>query len=142
MNGFVFDCSVALALFYGDGEPQYMRAVMSLIEEGADLYVPPLWHYELTNGLVTATRRGKADKAEIREFLDRLERLPICFHYPDDWREEFAMTEALTAAAVQHKLTAYDNAYLVLAMRLDVPLATLDQDLKGAAARIGVKDIT
>lgn len=41
--------------------------------------------------------------------------------------------------AVKHGLTTYDDAYLELTLRRDLPLATLDQDLRGAAAAEGVQ---
>lgn len=94
---------------------------------GADeAIVPVLWWFEVRNVLVINERRGRIDWPGSGAFLADLERLPIHLDRQPD-------SEAILALARQHRLTVYDAAYLELALRMDAPLATLDQQLARAA---------
>jgi predicted nucleic acid-binding protein len=97
--------------------------------------VPILWFYEGGNGLLMACRRKRFTFDQIDGFLTRLNALPIdaAQQVPTDVLE-------LPAIAQKHGLTNYGAAYLALAMRLNLPLATTDADLRRAAAA-GVKMI-
>lgn len=88
--------------------------------------VPVLWWFEVRNVLVINERRGRIDWPGSGAFLADLERLPIHLDRQPD-------SEAILALARQHRLTVYDAAYLELALRMDAPLATLDQQLARAA---------
>jgi predicted nucleic acid-binding protein len=92
-----------------------------------------LWYYEVGNGLLMAYRRKRITFDQIDGFLTRLKALPI------DAAQQLA-TELLElpALAQKHSLTNYDAAYLALAMRFRLPLATTDADLLRAAAAAGV----
>jgi len=95
--------------------------------------VPVLWFYEVGNGLLMAHRRRRITLDQIDGFLTRLKALPIdaAQQVPSDILE-------LPSLAQKHSLTNYDAAYLALALRLKVPLATTDADLRKAAAAAGV----
>jgi predicted nucleic acid-binding protein len=94
---------------------------------GADqAIVPVLWWFEVRNVLVINERRGRIDPPGSGAFLADLERLPIHLDRRPD-------SDAVIALARTHRLTVYDAAYLELALRADVPLATLDQRLARAA---------
>jgi predicted nucleic acid-binding protein len=95
--------------------------------------VPILWFYEVGNGLLMAYRRKRITFDQIDGFLTRLKALPIeaAQQLPTELLE-------LPALAQKHGLTNYDAAYLALAMRFRLPLATTDADLRRAAAAAGV----
>jgi predicted nucleic acid-binding protein len=90
-----------------------------------------LWPFEVTNAPLDAERRGRINAAQQAEFLERLRLLPI-EHRPAAW-----LGQQILPLARAHRLTAYDAAYLELASREGLPLATLDGDLRKAAAAAG-----
>ena len=95
---------------------------------------PALWPFEITNALLLAERRGRINGAQQAEFLERLRQLPIHIeHRPAAW-----LGQQILPLARAHRLTAYDAAYLELAGREGLPLATTDVDLKAAALAAGV----
>jgi predicted nucleic acid-binding protein len=96
--------------------------------------VPSLWHLEIANVLALAERRGRIFPAESAELIALLEMLEIVVDGETSVR---AFTRRLDLAR-EERLTAYDAAYLELAMRLGVPLASKDGDLCDAAERLGV----
>ncbi len=86
------------------------------------------------NGLVMAVRRGRIDLERVARFARDLAALPIRIeqpHTPAAW-------DAVIRVATKHQLTVYDAAYLELAERMRLPLATLDGDLRKAALAAGV----
>jgi predicted nucleic acid-binding protein len=101
-------------------------------ETGA--WVPSLWRLEIANVLELDVRRRKRDAAFRDATLEDLIELPITVDAETDRR---AWTATL-ALAIDRKLTLYDAAYLELAKRRDLPLATLDNELRKAAAAEGV----
>ena len=94
--------------------------------------VPALWWFEVRNILIVNERRGRIEPVDSDVFLDDLARLPI--------RIESHTSERLVVAlARKHRLTAYDAAYLALAVRLTAPIATLDRALANAAHAEGLE---
>lgn len=100
----------------------------------AGALVPPLWHLEVSNVLLGAERRGLLAEHQSQEFIDLLSALPI---QTDLLMAQRALT-ATMALARQFTLTAYDAAYLELAHRSGLELATCDAKLETAAKRLGV----
>lgn len=132
----VLDASFALAIAFD--EPQ-ARATPPLVEriarEGA--IVPALWHWEFANGLALALRYDRVSPSDIeRQFAD-FAALPI---YVDDMALDRSWTVTVALAADQH-LTVYGAAYLELALRQALPLATRDKALAKAARAEGVEVI-
>jgi predicted nucleic acid-binding protein len=130
----VVDASVALAWALPDEISDYADAVLAVVEaEG--LRVPDLWAREIANGLTVAYRRNRITAVEEDAFLAALSRLRI---------EVETIPSALTAirqgtsAAMRTGLTAYDAAYLELASREGLTLATLDSAMKKAAWALSV----
>lgn len=131
---FVLDASVALSWCFEDEGGDY--AVDVLNELGtSEAVAASLWPLEIVNGLLTAERRKRIDPAASGRFTRLLLSLPIVID-PVARRRVFDVTNAL---ARKHTLSSYDAAYLELAMRLGVPLATLDGPLKAAAKREGIE---
>jgi predicted nucleic acid-binding protein len=96
--------------------------------------VPVLWLYEVTNVSMLAVRKGRIPKAKAITFLKNLTDLPIEVEPPRSKEEVFLV---LADVIEQHKLTAYDAAYLELAIRRNLPLATLDTALLEACRTLG-----
>ncbi len=133
MTGFVIDASSVLAwCFEDEGGAQADALIDRVAAEGAA--VPASWSLEIANGLVMGERRGRIKAAESAAFVAMIEELPIV---ADEATGVRALHETISLAR-EHRLTAYDAAYLELAMRRGLPLATDDRSLRGAAERSGV----
>lgn len=136
MSGFVLDCSVAVSWCFEDEAAEKTDALLELArDEGA--VVPSLWYLELGNVLLQAERRGRLSAADTTTSLALINKLPIVMDNETSLR---ALRETLTLARME-QLTSYDAAYLELAMRRGLPLATKDRSLRAAAERIGVRAI-
>ena len=131
--GFVLDNSIAMAWSFADEVSDYADAVLDSLTTVRTI-VPMLWPLEVANALLMGERRKRSTEAETIRWIGILNRLPIVI---DDETNTRAWSDTL-ALARGHKLSAYDAAYLELAIRRRLPLATLDDPLKAAAAAIGV----
>ncbi len=132
MTAFVVDCSVAVTWCFADeATPASDGLLDRLGEESAA--APAIWPLELGNVLVMAERRGRIDAAQIAEFVALVRDLPVDI---DQETPQRALDEVLALARAE-KLTTYDASYLELAMRLGVPLATQDKELRQAAENLG-----
>lgn len=133
MSRLVLDASVALAWAFEDQTTRYSEGVLERLAAGEAL-VPAVWPLEVANALVSAERRGKLARAKTTGFLVALQGLAIVIDADGPSR---AFTDVLPLAR-EHGLSIYDASYLDLAIRTGVPLATLDKDLRKAAAALGV----
>jgi predicted nucleic acid-binding protein len=129
----VLDPSITLAWAYVEETTPAVRMVFTRVAE-TGAWVPSLWRLEIANVLELDVRRRKRDAAFRDATLEDLIELPITVDAETDRR---AWTATL-ALAIDRKLTLYDAAYLELAKRRDLPLATLDNELRKAAAAEGV----
>ena len=134
MSDLVLDASLALQWFLVDeADRKYSLSVLSSLSE-KQAVVPLLWFYEVGNGLLMAYRRKRIAQDQIDGFLTRLKRLPI------EAAPQAPMEILdLPALAQTHSLTNYDAAYLSLAPRLRLPLATSDAALRQAATAAAVQ---
>jgi predicted nucleic acid-binding protein len=133
VSDLVLDASLALQWFLVDeADRKYSLSVLSSLSE-KQAVVPVLWFYEVGNGLLMAYRRKRIALEQIDGFLTRLKNPPI---------EAASLAPAevldLPVLAQTHSLTNYDAAYLALALRLGLPLATSDAALRRAAAAAAV----
>lgn len=96
--------------------------------------MPGTWRLEVGNGLLMMCRRNRMRRADMAEALAHLAVLPI-EQDPETWSRAW---DAVVEFADAHRLTVYDAAYLELASRRGLPLATLDRELRDAAAGLGV----
>ena len=130
MSAFVVDTSIALKWFLEDEEDRADSLnILKGISETNRPVVPWLWFYEIGNALTFAVRRKRVVFEQVEEFLRLLEQMPIDVDEPDR-----ATALRLPYLCREHNLTTYDAAYLELAMRLELPLATCDNALIRAAA--------
>ena len=135
MSAFVVDTSIALKWFLEDEEDRADSLnILKGISETNRPVAPWLWFYEIGNALTFAVRRKRVVFEQVEEFLRLLEQMPIDVDEPDR-----ATALRLPYLCREHNLTTYDAAYLELAMRLQLPLATCDNALIRAAADVGVQ---
>ncbi len=130
---FVVDCSVTLAWCFPDEKAPYPQAALDSLAK-VRAFVPSLWPFEVGNALLMGERRKRSTQADTASWLAFLNPLPITV---DDETTTRAWTDVLGLARM-HNLSASDAAYLELALRRGLPLATLDDKLKAAAKAIGV----
>ncbi len=129
----VVDASIALTWCFEDEVTEATEAIGTRVDsEGA--VVPDLWRLEVANALMLAERRGRLKRSNMEQRLELLAALPIAIDANTAIR---AWTDTLLLARAE-RLTLYDAAYLELAIRRDVELATLDRDLRRAARKMGV----
>ncbi len=127
MTPFVLDASVALALLLDENEGTQVEPALARIQSGKAL-VPLLWHLEVRNSLLSASRRGRLFGAKLAERLEDLQNLPLSTDSGLDLDAAFRLAE-------KHDLSFYDAVYLELAKRHAVPIATFDKALSQAADR-------
>lgn len=131
MSGFVVDASVSAAWFLPDEATDYTETALAATA-GTDVWVPVLWQLEIGNLLLGAQRRRRIDAAKRVELVGAAAALRMRID-----REPLSMSD-IDALAARHRLTTYDAAYLELAVRRRLPLATLDAELLAAMQGAGV----
>ena len=131
---FVLDCSVTMAWFFDDEASEVTDELLDVLNRDGRAVVAAHWALEVGNTLIMAGRRKRTHVADSSHFLAILDAMPI----ETDLETTVKAHSATLALARTHGLTLYDSAYLELAMRLSLPLATLDKDLRAAAKKAGV----
>jgi len=124
----VIDSSMTLAWYFEDERTAASLAVLEQVAD-AGAVAPALWRLEVLNGFQTAVRRGRIGVAYRDASLADLQSLAIAID-PGTNRQAWSATLRLCD---RFGLTPYDAAYLELAQRLQLPLATLDTALARAA---------
>lgn len=130
----VLDGSVTLAWFFKDEADPYADAIAGLFPN-VEAWVAGIWPLEVANSLLVGERRKRSTQAEAQKWLISLRSLGINVDGETTVR---AFNEILNLGRSQN-LSAYDAAYLELALRKGLPLASLDDKLKAAAASVGVQ---
>ncbi len=130
----IWDCSVAIAMAFEDERDDYVRRIFAAVRYGGAL-APAHWPMEVVNVLRVAERRKRIEPSASRKFLTLLGALPI--EIEESPGIEIDLT-TLYATAEQSSLTAYDAAYLRLAQKTGLPLASKDDELNAAARRVGI----
>jgi len=133
-GNFVVDNSVVMTWCFRDEENEYSLKVLSMLEKSL-AYVPAIWPLEAGNVLVYAERRGRINKSDSSYILELLSNLPIIVEQESSGR----MLSEIFMLARNCGLSTYDASYLDLAMKMSLPLATLDEKLKKAARSCKVK---
>jgi predicted nucleic acid-binding protein len=134
--GFVADNSVVMAWCFSDEKTGYSIKVLSMLENQT-VYVPDIWPLEAGNALVNAERRGRIKRSELLYLIEMLSNLPIEVKQETPGR----MLGEILMLARDCEISTYDASYLDLAIRMSLPLATLDEKLIKAAKSCGVKTI-
>jgi len=137
MTDFVLDNSVAMRWLLAsnkDADQSYAEKVLESFTEKEAL-VSDLWHLEASNVLLGAEKHSGLSVGNIEGFISQLENLPI---HVDSLTSHQAFNRTL-ALGRAYKLSSYDAAYLELAIRKGIPLATLDKYIVKAAKKVGVE---
>ena len=135
MSSFVLDASVTLRWCFENQVTEYSEAIFEMLAAGEEAAVPFVWPLEVANVLVTAERKKALKPARVTTFIEELSAWPI---QVDALGLDRVFQQILSTART-YRLSAYDAAYLELATREGLPLATLDNDLRRAASAAGVK---
>lgn len=134
MKPLVLDCSVSMSWCFEDETTPYTEAVLDAVAEHGAV-VPSLWPLEVANVVLVAERRGRLTRMKADQFICRLETLGV---EVDDATSRRAWGSILSLART-YRLSSYDAAYLELAIREALPLATQDAGLRGVAIKCGVE---
>lgn len=127
---FVLDASIcSVWALVDESDPLADQVMARLAQEPA--MVPALWWFEIRNVLIISERRKRLTSDGSQEFLKFLAGFPI-------WTDEELDEDAIFGFARRYQLSFYDAAYLEIAHRKGLPLATLDKALRTAAEAAGV----
>jgi predicted nucleic acid-binding protein len=131
---FVLDNSVVAGWFLEDQATPYTDAIAARLEEDRAV-VPALWQLEFANVLRTACKRNRITAAQAQQVIEQICTLPI------EIDRDAPGPAELLALALRYDLSSYDAAYLELALRLQLPVATKDCPLRHAAEAAGVGSV-
>ncbi|MHC1764733.1 MAG: type II toxin-antitoxin system VapC family toxin [Verrucomicrobiia bacterium] len=126
---FVLDSSLTAAFLLEDEATTETDEILDSFGRGAIAFVPALWGWEVANLLLMAERRKRIRSADVLRHLARLKMMPI--EVDDEALDQTWSSTSLLAR--KHQLTAYDAAYLEVAIRRTLGLGSLDTDLRKAA---------
>jgi predicted nucleic acid-binding protein len=133
LKDFVLDCSVAISWILPDEYSDYAEKILIFLEK-KQAVVPSIWYLEIANVLLVSERRGRMTQAQTQQALSLLESLDIVM---DKETEKKAFNVTLELGREQN-LASYDGAYLELAIRLGIPIATSDNKLISAAKQCNI----
>ena len=130
----VIDSSIALAWALPDERSKEAERFLSRVSIQSVLWVPALWWYEVANALLMAQRRKRLTEAGRIRLMELYRKLPI----RTDMMLDSDIMWRFHTLALEYNLSAYDAAYLELAQRRGLGLATVDHHLHGAAQKAGI----
>lgn len=133
---FVLDNSIAMRWLLNDRDAstqEYALKVLELLVEGGTAIVPNLWALEAANVISKEMKKGHVTQADASQFIALLGELDI---QPDSQTHKHALGDTLNLTR-QYGLSSYDAAYLELALRKGIQLATADRDLAAAVTKAG-----
>jgi len=134
MKSFILDASVTMSWCFEDQLSELGEAALTAIGHGSVPIAPPIWIYEVVNVLAAAKKKKLIDEATAATFWNKMYKLVTVTENPDR-----GAAQEILALSEKYHLTAYDAAYLELALREGLPLATQDKDLEKAARAAGVQ---
>ena len=134
MSAFVLDASVTLAVLLEDESSPYADAVIELLKR-EEAVASRIWPLEVANAILTAVRRGRILAADASLLVGAINGLRVAV---DRAATDASLALAAVNLGIAHGLTAYDASYLELAIRRDLPLATIDRRLRDAASAAGI----
>jgi len=130
----IIDCSFSAALFLPDEKSKDASNFFSNLSTNDEIFIPSLWWFELTNVLTVCVRRGRLNHSDIMNILSLFDDLKLITDtaFGSEYSKELYKLSQL------YKLSAYDSAYLELALRKKGTLNTLDNNLSQAAKSAGI----
>ncbi|MDA8052795.1 MAG: type II toxin-antitoxin system VapC family toxin [Deltaproteobacteria bacterium] len=134
---FVLDNSITMRWFFGDGKKEDLNYAIAVLEtmKQAEALVPVIWGLEVSNVIAKAEAKGLITESRSAVFIKMLKELDI---RSDMQTYLYSLNDILNLSR-RYGLSAYDASYLELALRENVPLATLDKDLIKAVKKAGAK---
>lgn len=133
----VVDCSVLIAGLLPDEIEEQAQLILTDLQRGVTLaVVSSLFYQEISNALLMAYRRRRINRDILSQYLDVISILPIMVDTAASTQGD--TMKVVCQLAEKHGLTTYDASYLELAIRLDLPLVTLDSDLYNAAVEVDI----
>ena len=135
MSQFVLDASVVLTWCFPDENAELAQYVADMFQRDNTALAPTFWPHEVLNGLLAGERCKRISRELVRRFLDDLALLPVELK-PFSARAVFDRIQSLSR---KYGLTAYDAAYLDLALESGLAVASLDEDLVAACRKAGAK---
>jgi predicted nucleic acid-binding protein len=134
VSRFVLDASVVLTWCFPDENTDLAQQVADRFRRGDTALVPSFWPHEVLNALLAGEKRKRISREMIRSFLDDLAALPVML----EQIPAGIVFDRIQTLSRKHGLTAYDAAYLDLALENGLALATLDEALVSACVKSGV----
>jgi predicted nucleic acid-binding protein len=131
---FVLDNSVAMRWCFESAAHPYADGILQRLAAGEDAVVPVLWFYEASAVLSREQNRGTLAGPKAEDFIAELQALRIAA----DAESAARVFSDVHRFSLAYRLTSYDAAYLKLALRRSLPLATLDDDLIRASKAAGI----
>jgi predicted nucleic acid-binding protein len=131
---FVLDCSVAISWCLQDEDSAYANAVLTLLSSQNQAVIPSIGWLEIINVLLVAERRSRSTSTQTNQAVRMLQSLPIL----TDTASTQTTVGSIVTLGRDYNLAAYDAAYLELAIREQLLLATLDQRLAIVAESLGI----
>jgi predicted nucleic acid-binding protein len=135
VSRFVLDASIVLTWCFPDENAALAEHVAGRFKQGDTAVAPSFWPHEVLNALRVGEKRKRISEELVRSFLEDLATLPVTL-------EQFpagVVFDRVQQLSREHGLTAYDAAYLELALDSRLPLATLDEDLVRVCKKAGVR---
>ncbi len=134
METIALDASIAMTWCYPDEQSDYAYRVLDALAHGSAI-VPAHWRLEVANAILFGERKGRLSASDVLRFLSLVESLSLV---TDPQTSPRSLTGTISLART-YRLTSYDAAYLELAIRDNLVLATLDAALRKAAQSAGVR---
>ncbi len=134
MPNCVLDASATLPWCFQDEATAWSAALLQALKNGDDARVPAHWAVEVSNAFLSALKRRRFAMADLQSFWNDLAQLPISVEPALSPAE----AKSVLTLAANCNLTIYDATYLELAIRLSLPIATLDTALGRAASTYNV----
>jgi predicted nucleic acid-binding protein len=135
VSRFVMDASVVLAWCFPDENADFAETIARMFKQGGSAIAPSFWPHEVLNALLVGEKRKRISGRLIQTFLTDLAALPIVL-------QQFPVADVfvrIQSLSRERGLTAYDAAYLDLALIAGLPLATLVADLIRTCGKAGVE---
>ena len=137
MSRFVLDASVVLTWCFPAENIDLAQRVADRFKQGDTALAPSFWPHEVLNALLAGEKRKRISEAMIRSFLDDLAALPVML----EQIPAGIVFDRIQSLSRKHGLTAYDAAYLDLALENGLALATLDEALVRACKNAGATSL-
>lgn len=135
MEEFVLDCSATMAWCFADEATRETEDLLDSLASDRRGHTPSIWLFEVINVLLVGERRDRINQRDATQFLTRLWALPITI----DPEMTTLIVQSIINLGRVHQISAYDAAYLELALRNGLPFATLDKRLKKIAEGLEIR---